>query len=71
MCLNRQVEKVVLREIQKHSIKCRLEKFEIPQAVKLVSEVWTPDTGLVTDAFKLKRKQIQEHYQPFIDRMYS
>ena len=71
MCANPWVEKLVLDEIQKQSIKCRLEKFEIPQAVKLVSEVWTPDTGLVTDAFKLKRKQIQDHYQHFINRMYS
>lgn len=71
MCCNPQVEKIVLAEIQKHSVKCHLEKFEVPQALKLVSEVWTPDMGLVTAAFKLKRKNIQEKYQLFIDRMYS
>ncbi len=61
----------MLAEIQKHSVKCRLEKFEIPQAVKLVAEVWTPDLDLVTAAFKLKRKNIQDRYQFLIDRMYS
>ena len=71
MCLNSQFEKIVLAEIQKHSIKCRLEKFEVPQAVKLVPEIWTPDMGLVTAALKLKRKNIQDHYQLLIDRMYS
>lgn len=71
LCANEQMEKLVLAEIQKHSVKSRLEKFEIPQAVKLVSEVWTPDMGLVTAAFKLKRKNIQDRYQLLIDRMYS
>jgi len=68
---NSKVEKLMLDEIKKHAISRRLEKFEIPQAVKLVSEVWTPDLGLVTAAFKLKRKTIQDRYQHLIDRMYS
>lgn len=71
LCSNPQMEKLVLIEIQKHSTKSRLEKFEIPQAVKLVPDVWTPDMGLVTAAFKLKRKNIQDRYQILIDRMYS
>ena len=71
MCSNRQLEKIVLTEIQKHSTKCHLEKFEIPQAVAIVPDIWTPDMGLVTAAFKLKRKNIQDHYQLLIDRMYS
>ena len=68
---NKKLEKIVLTEIQKHSIKCRLEKFEIPQAVAIVPDVWTPDMDLVTAAFKLKRKNIQDHYQLLIDSMYS
>lgn len=72
LCSNPLMEKVVLAEIQKHAGKCgRLEKLEIPKAVKLVSEVWTPDSGLVTAALKLRRKNIQDHYQILIDRMYS
>jgi len=68
---NPKVEKLVLDEIKKYAVNRRLEKFEIPQAIKLLSEVWTPDTGLVTAAFKLKRRSIQERYQHLIDRMYS
>ena len=71
LCSNAQVEKLALTEIQKHATKCRLEKFEIPQAVHLISEMWIPETGLVTAAFKLKRKAIQDRYQSSIDRMYS
>ena len=99
------MEHLFLAEMQKHCLKCRLEKFEIPQALKLVPDVWTPDMvhvyfvpvqgsffllvfllrikklslkvyfnifqGLVTAAFKLKRKNIQDRYQMLIDRMYS
>ena len=47
----------------------RLEKFELPAAVTLCKELWTPDSGFVTAAFKLKRKPIQDHYQNDINRM--
>lgn len=49
----------------------KLERFEIPTAVKLCTEVWSPDMGLVTAAFKLKRKDIQDRYQHEINRMYA
>lgn len=61
----------MLDEVRTYAVSRRLEKFEIPQALKLVSEVWTPDSGLVTAAFKLKRRTIQDRYQHLIDRMYS
>ena len=44
---------------------------QIPGAVKLCKELWTPDSGLVTAAFKLKRKPIQQFYQADLDRMYG
>lgn len=49
----------------------KLQKFEIPGAVKLCPEQWSPDMGLVTAAFKLKRKAVQERYQHEINRMYA
>lgn len=49
----------------------KLQKFEVPAAVTLCKEVWSPDMGLVTAAFKLKRKDIQDHYQHDINRMYA
>lgn len=48
-----------------------LEKFEIPVKIRLSPDPWTPETGLVTDAFKLKRKELTAYYQMDIDRMYG
>lgn len=39
-----QMEQLVLKELQKHAVKCRLQKFEVPQALTLLSDIWTPDT---------------------------
>ncbi|XP_055386782.1 long-chain-fatty-acid--CoA ligase 4 isoform X2 [Condylostylus longicornis] len=65
------MEKAVIKEIAEHAKKCKLHKFEIPAAITLCKEVWSPDMGLVTAAFKLKRKDIQERYQHDINRMYA
>ena len=71
MCEDKDVIGGVLRELVNYGKKLRLEKFEIPGAVTLVKDVWLPETGLVTAAFKLKRKPIQQKYQMDIDRMYG
>ncbi|KAF2880048.1 hypothetical protein ILUMI_26117 [Ignelater luminosus] len=71
LCILPDIEKAVLQELAEHGKKSKLEKFEIPAAVKLCTEVWSPDMGLVTAAFKLKRKDIQERYQHEINRMYA
>jgi len=71
LCSDPKVEQAVLKQLAEHGKKCKLEKFEIPAAVKLCTEVWSPDMGLVTAAFKLKRKDIQERYQHEINRMYA
>ncbi|KAL0895201.1 hypothetical protein ABMA27_013641 [Loxostege sticticalis] len=71
LCRTPAVEKAVLKELADHAMKCGLERFEVPAAVKLVTEVWSPDMGLVTAAFKIKRKDIQERYKDDIKRMYA
>jgi long-subunit acyl-CoA synthetase (AMP-forming) len=48
-----------------------LQRFEIPKAVYLAHEPWTPESGLVTAAFKLKRKPIQTRFQREINDMYD
>ena len=61
----------VIKNINAHGIKSNLEKFEIPKMVTLVPEAWTPESGMVTAAFKLKRKIIQNFFQQDINNMYK
>ncbi|XP_014472754.1 PREDICTED: long-chain-fatty-acid--CoA ligase 4 isoform X2 [Dinoponera quadriceps] len=71
LCSDPNIEKAVLQELVAQALKCNLQRFEIPGAVKLCAEQWSPDMGLVTAAFKLKRKAVQERYQHEINRMYA
>lgn len=61
----------ILKEIQDACKKGAIEKFETPQRVKIVTENWTPETGLVTDALKLKRKAIETKYKDVIEELYK
>jgi len=61
----------VLKKLMEHGKRNGLEKFEIPTKVTLYPVVWMPESGLVTAAFKLKRKALQSAFQADIDRMYG
>ncbi|XP_039621738.1 long-chain-fatty-acid--CoA ligase 4-like isoform X1 [Polypterus senegalus] len=73
ICNHPSMEAEVLKEIKQvaASNAVKLERFEIPVKVRLSPEPWTPETGLVTDAFKLKRKELKNHYLNDIERMYG
>ena len=64
-------EQAVLRSLTAHAIKTNLKKFEIPRNVSLVPDAWTPETGLVTAAFKIKRKVIKDMFKEDIEKMYK
>jgi len=70
-CQDPEIVKHVLTVLQKQAKAHNLLKYEIPAALFLVSDMWTPDTGLVTAAMKLRRRNIQEHYQKEIDHLYK
>jgi long-chain acyl-CoA synthetase len=71
LCDHPEMEKELLKALQQQAVKAKLERFEMPQRVRLCHEMWTPETGLVTDAYKLKRKIIQNRFQVDISRMYA
>jgi long-chain acyl-CoA synthetase len=60
----------VLKDIATY-VSRRLENFEVPKGITLVGEMWSPDSGFLTSAMKLKRNPIQNAYQQDIDRMYE
>lgn len=71
LCQDRSVIAAVTKSIKEYGQKCRLQKTEIPTKIKLVTEEWHPDSGLVTAAFKLRRNMIKQFYQRHIDDMYG
>ncbi|XWS23746.1 hypothetical protein CRYUN_Cryun28dG0041600 [Craigia yunnanensis] len=51
--------------------KSRLEKFEIPAKIKLLSTPWTPESGLVTAALKIKREVIRKVFSEDLAKLYT
>ncbi|XP_053162717.1 fatty acid CoA ligase Acsl3 isoform X2 [Hemicordylus capensis] len=71
ICNSAEMEKEVQKVLAEAASRASLEKFEIPLKIRLSPEPWTPEMGLVTDAFKLKRKELTTYYQADINRMYG
>ncbi|XP_050444011.1 fatty acid CoA ligase Acsl3-like [Adelges cooleyi] len=67
--VNPRLVRAVLDELTAHGEKSKLERFEIPIAIKICTEIWTPDNDLVTAAFKLKRREIYAMYQADINNL--
>lgn len=59
------------KETMAHCLKLGLQRFEVPTKLKFVPELWLPDTGLVTDSLKLKRKALENFYQKEIEAAYQ
>jgi len=70
LCVDPHVNRRVLDLIKQQGASAGLVKFEIPKAVHLVVDEWTPESGMVTAAFKLKRKPIEIRYKKDIEAMY-
>lgn len=71
LCLDPTINSMVLKSLRDYGLKCKLQRTEIPTKVKLCAEEWVPDSGLVTAAFKLRRKQLERFYQRDISEMYG
>lgn len=71
MCRDEQIVAAATKVLNTHALASKLERFEIPIKYTLCPDPWLPDTGLVTDAYKLKRKNIDTHFKSAIDAMYK
>lgn len=70
LCQNDQAVKEVQQSLSKAAKSARLEKFEVPAKIVLLPEPWTPESGLVTAALKLKREQIKTKFKDDLDKLY-
>ncbi|CAJ2674459.1 long chain acyl-CoA synthetase 9, chloroplastic-like isoform X2 [Trifolium pratense] len=71
LCSKEESVKEVHASLVKEAKKARLEKFEIPAKIKLLSDPWTPESGLVTAALKIKREVIKKTFQEELVKLYS
>ncbi|KAK8778944.1 hypothetical protein V5799_019704 [Amblyomma americanum] len=71
LCDDPDVSKAATESILAYARSSDLQKAEVPVKVKLCTEEWMPDSGLVTATLKLCRKPLQSFYQRDIDALYS
>ena len=71
LCENPKMVEETTKLLENYAKQKGLKKFEIPRRIHLISTPWTPDTGLVTATFKLKRKIIYVRYEKVIKKLYS
>ncbi|XP_019415614.1 PREDICTED: long chain acyl-CoA synthetase 9, chloroplastic-like [Lupinus angustifolius] len=71
LCRKDETVKEVYASLFKEAKKARLEKFEIPAKLKLLSDPWTPETGLVTAALKIKRDIIRKAFSEELSKLYA
>uniref|UniRef100_A0A7N0UPA7 AMP-dependent synthetase/ligase domain-containing protein n=1 Tax=Kalanchoe fedtschenkoi TaxID=63787 RepID=A0A7N0UPA7_KALFE len=71
LCQKSETRKGVHEALITSAKKARLEKFEIPAKIKLIHEPWTPESGLVTAALKLKRESIKKMHSQDLLELYN
>ncbi|XP_047321555.1 long chain acyl-CoA synthetase 9, chloroplastic-like [Impatiens glandulifera] len=71
LCQKEKILKEVHGSLVKAAKQARLEKFEIPAKIKILSEPWTPESGLITAALKLKREVIRKEFSQELTELYS
>lgn len=61
----------IKQSLSKVAKAARLDKFELPARIKLIPESWTPESGLVTAALKLKREPLKVRYKNELEKLYQ
>ncbi|CAL1412449.1 unnamed protein product [Linum trigynum] len=71
LCDKKETVQEVQASLVKEAKKARLQKSEIPAKIKLLSIPWTPETGLVTAALKIKREAIRKAFSEELLKLYE
>uniref|UniRef100_A0A6G1SCM7 long-chain-fatty-acid--CoA ligase n=1 Tax=Aceria tosichella TaxID=561515 RepID=A0A6G1SCM7_9ACAR len=71
LCSNQWFVEHVLRGVQQEGSRKGLKRTQIPSRIKLVCDEWSPESGLVTASFKLRRREIERHYEADIKQLYA
>lgn len=71
VCKNSDIVSAVYGSFLEAAKTGKLHKQEIPTKLHLETTQWTPDTGMVTDALKLKRKSLNQRYDSIVRKLYE
>ncbi|XP_019162362.1 PREDICTED: long chain acyl-CoA synthetase 8-like [Ipomoea nil] len=71
LCDRQEAVKEIQHSLYEVGVDAGLDKLEIPARIKLLPEPWTPESGFVTAALKLKREQIKATFKDEIRKLYK
>ncbi|PIA26449.1 hypothetical protein AQUCO_09300032v1 [Aquilegia coerulea] len=71
LCQKKETVTEVQQSLSKTAKASRLDKFEVPAKIKLLPDPWTPESGLVTAALKLKREQLKAKFKEDLLKLYG
>ena len=71
ICQDERVKKVVLEDIRRIGAEGKLNGIEQVKKIYLHPEMLTPDTGLLTPTFKIKRFDMKNYFSGVISDLYS
>jgi len=71
LCNDPGIVKTVLDDMTKQGKLAKLKGFEFPKAIYLESDPFSPENGLLTPTFKLKRQGARDKYRTNIDTLYT
>ncbi|KAK1439752.1 hypothetical protein QVD17_05572 [Tagetes erecta] len=71
LCTKKETISEVQQSLTKVGKEAKLDKFELPAKIKLMPDPWTPESGLVTAALKLKREQLKTRFKDDLQTLYE
>ncbi|PWA35517.1 AMP-dependent synthetase and ligase family protein [Artemisia annua] len=71
LCGKKETVSEVQQSLAKAAKDAKLDKFETPAKIKLMADPWTPESGLVTAALKLKREQLKAKFKDDLLQLYA
>jgi long-subunit acyl-CoA synthetase (AMP-forming) len=71
ICDNELIQNSIHKSLIQTGFAQKLHRIEIPTMIHLCHEEWTPDSGLLTAAMKLKRNAIMQKYKSVVESMFD
>ena len=62
-------EALVLQDVRDAGRRAGLERWEVPTRIRLVPGPWTPESGLVTAALKVRRLSVQQAFRADVEAL--